>query len=84
MEDITKDFLIKKGFREEYENIFTYSNKKYTIDAIYYNKPLYHNRYWEILIFSSTRFMIGHIIVQTIEQLKKTMEICDVDLNAKD
>lgn len=81
MEDITKDFLIKKGFREEYENIFTYSNKEYIIDAIYYNKPLYHNRHWEILIFSSTRLMIGHILVQTIEQFKKVMEICEVDLN---
>ena len=35
MEDITKDFLINKGFREEYKNIFTYSNKEYTIGVIH-------------------------------------------------
>lgn len=31
--DITKDFLIKNGFREEYKNFFTYINKEYTIEV---------------------------------------------------
>lgn len=83
MKDITKDFLIKNGFREEYENIFTYSNQDYIIDVILYNEPLYHNRHWKIAILSSTRYVIGDILVQTIEQFKKVMEICEVDLNSK-
>ena len=84
MEDnITKEFLIKNGFKEEYENIFTYSNKEYTIDAMYYEAP-YNNRHWKIIIISSTRYMVGNILVQTKEQFKKVMKICDVDLNMKD
>lgn len=83
MEDITKEFLIKNGFKEEYENIFTYSNKEYTIDAMYYEAP-YHNRHWKIIIFSSKRYMIGNILIQTKEQFIKVMELCDIDLNAKD
>ena len=82
MEDITKEFLIKNGFKEEYENIFTYSNKEYTIDVMYYEVP-YHNRHWKIIIFSSKRYMIGNILVQTKEQFNKVMEICEVDLNNK-
>ena len=84
MEDITKDFLIKKGFREDFENIFTYSNKEYTIDIIYSEIPFFPNRHWKIIIFSSTRYMMGYISVQTKEQFKKVIEICDVDLNSKE
>lgn len=83
MEDITKDFLINKGFREEYENIFTYSNKEYTIDVMFYETP-YYNKHWKIIIISSTQYMIGNILVQTKEQFKKVMEICDIELNTKD
>ena len=83
MDDITKDFLIKNGFREEYKNFFTYINKEYTIDAMYYEAP-YNNRHWKIIIISSTRYMVGNILVQTKEQFKKVMKICDVDLNMKD
>ena len=83
IEDITKDFLIKNGFRKEYENIFAYSNKEYIIDVILYNEPLYHNRHWKIIIFSSTRYMIGNNLIQTVEQFKKVMEIYDIDLNYK-
>lgn len=80
MEDITKDFLVEKGFREEYENIFIFRNKEYTIDVMYYDTP-YHNRHWKIIIISSTRYMVGNILVQTKEQFNKVMEICEVDLN---
>ena len=83
MEDITKEFLVKEGFRKEYENIFTYSNKEYIIDVVYNEIP-YHNRHWKIIIISSTRYMVGNILVQTKEQFNKVMEICDVDLNIKD
>lgn len=89
MEDITKDFLVKKGFREEFENVFTNKNKEYIIDIIYSESPIHNtlwetiNRHWKIIIFSSTRYMIANILVQTIEQFKKVMEICNVDLNNK-
>lgn len=90
MEDITKEFLIKNGFKEEYKNIFTYSSKEYTISIIHSESPIHNrlwetiNRHWEILIFSATRFMIGHILIQTKEQFKMAMELCDIDLNTKD
>lgn len=83
MKDITKDFLIKNGFREEYENIFTYSNKDYIIDVIHSESPI-HNRHWKIIILHSTRYTIANILVQTKEQFNKVMEICDVELNSKD
>lgn len=84
MEVITKDFLIKNGFKEEYENIFTYSNKDYIIDVIYSEMPFFPNRHWKIIIFSSTRYMMGYISIQTKEQFKKVIEICEVELNTKD
>ena len=90
MEDITKDFLVEKGFKEEFENVFTNRNKKYIVDIIYSESPIHNtlwetiNRHWKIIIFyTSTRYMIANICVQTIEQFKKVMEICDVDLNNK-
>ena len=46
MKDITKDFLIKNGFKEEYKNIFTYSNKDYIIDVIHSESPI-HNELWK-------------------------------------
>ena len=82
MEDITKDFLVEKGFREEYENIFTFSNKEYTIDAIY-NENLYPDRHCKIVIFSSSRYMIGNILVKTKEQFNMAMKIYNVDLKTK-
>lgn len=90
MEDITKDFLIKKGFKEEYKNIFTYSNKEYTIDVIHSESPIHNtiwetiNRHWKIIILHSTGYTIANILVQMKEQFNKVMEICDVELNIKD
>ncbi len=87
MEDITKEFLIKNGFREEYENIFTYSNKDYIIDVIHSESPIHNmlwetiNRHWKIIILHSTRYTIANILVQTKEQFNKVMEVCEVDLN---
>lgn len=83
MEDITKDFLVKKGFKKEYENVFTYSNKEYIIDVVYNEIP-YHNRHWKIIIWTSTQYMIGKNFVQTKEQLKMVMKIYNVDLNTKE
>lgn len=83
MEVITKDFLIKNGFKEEYENIFTYSNKDYIIDVIYSEMPFFPNRHWKIIIFSSARYTIANILVQTKEQFNKVMEICEVKLNSE-
>ena len=80
MNDITKDFLIKNGFREEYKNFFTYINKEYTIDAMYYEAP-YNNRHWKIIIISSTGFILGDILVQTQDEFSMIMELYDVDLN---
>ena len=89
MEVITKDFLIKKGFKEEFKNIFTYSNKDYTINVIYSESPIHNmiwetiNRHWKIIILHSTGYTIANILVQTKEQFKMAMEICDADLNNK-
>ena len=82
MEDITKEFLIKNGFREEDEDTFTYSNKEHTIEVLHLFVSNY-NRFWKIIIFSSTRFIIGDILAQTTGQFNKVMEIYDIDLNNK-
>ena len=86
MADITKEFLIKNGFKKEYgdyENILTYINKEYTIEVIHREIP-FHNKWWRILIYSSTRFIVGDVLVQTTEQFKMIMELYDVDLNNKE
>lgn len=83
MEDITKEFLIKNGFKEEYENILTYINKEYMIEVTHREIP-FHNKWWRILIYSSTRFIVGDVLVQTTEQFKMIMELYDVDLNNKE
>lgn len=80
MEDITKDFLVKNNFTQEYENVFTYSNKEYILDVVY-NKIPYHNRHWQIRIWTSTQYMIGKFFVQTIEQFKMAMKIYNINLN---
>ena len=86
MEDITKEFLVNNGFKKEYgeyQNIFTYINKEYTIEVIHREIP-FHNKWWRILIYSSTRFIVGDVLVQTTEQFKMIMELYDVDLNNKE
>ena len=83
MADITKEFLVNNGFKEEYENIFTYINKEYTIEVIHREIP-FHNKWWRILIYSTTRFIVGDVLVQTTEQFKMIMELYDVDLNTKE
>ena len=86
MADITKEFLVNNGFKKEYgeyENIFTYSNKEYTIEVIHREIPC-HNKWWRILIYTSTRFIVGDVLVQTTEQFKMVMDLYDVDLNNKD
>ena len=89
MDEITKDFLIKKGFKEEFENIFTLSNKEYIIDVIHSESPIHNTlwetigRHWKIIIFSSARYTIANILVQTKEQFNKVMEICEVKLNSE-
>ena len=83
MVDITKEFLIKNGFKKEYgdyENILTYINKEYTIEVIHREIP-FHNKWWRILIYTSTRFIVGDVLVQTTEQFKMVMDLYDVDLN---
>lgn len=86
MADITKEFLVDNGFKKEYgeyENIFIYINKEYTIEVIHREIP-FHNKWWRILIYSSTRFIVGDVLVQTTEQFKMIMELYDVDLNNKE
>ena len=86
MEDITKDSLIKNGFKEECVNIFTYNNKDYIIDVVHSESPIHSelwktiNRHWKIIILHSTRYTIANILVQTKEQFNKVMEICDINL----
>ena len=83
MADITKEFLVDNGFKKEYgdyENIFTYINKEYTIEVIHREIP-FHNKWWRILIYTSTRFIVGDVLVQTTEQFKMVMDLYDVDLN---
>ena len=78
-------FLIKNGFKKEYgdyENILTYINKEYTIEVAHRKIPC-HNKWWRILIYTSTRFIVGDVLVQTTEQFKMIMELYDVDLNNK-
>lgn len=86
MADITKEFLVDNGFKKEYgdyENIFTYINKEYTIEVIHREIP-FHNKWWRILIYTSTRFIVGDVLVQTTEQFKMIMDLYDVDLNNKE
>ena len=80
MNDITKDFLIKNGFREEYKNFFTYINKEYTIEVTRREIP-FHNKWWRIIIYSSTGFILGYILVQTQDEFSMIMELYDVDLH---
>ena len=83
MADITKEFLVNNGFKKEYgeyENIFTYINKEYTIEVGHRKIP-FHNKWWEILIYSPTRSILGDVLVQTTEQFKMIMDLYDVDLN---
>ena len=80
MNDITKDFLIKNGFREEYKNFFTYINKEYTIEVTRREIP-FHNKWWRIIIYSSTGFILGDILVQTQDEFSMIMELYDVDLH---
>lgn len=86
MADITKKFLVDNGFKKAYglyEDILTYINKEYMIEVTHREIP-FHNKWWRILIYSSTRFIVGDVLVQTTEQFKMIMELYDVDLNNKE
>ena len=86
MADITKKFLVDNEVKKaygEYEDILTYINKEYMIEVTHREIP-FHNKWWRILIYSSTRFIVGDVLVQTTEQFKMIMELYDVDLNNKE
>ena len=81
MEEITEDFLTKMGFSNDGADVFTFISKDYLIDVYRYAVAL-KDRHWHCTIYTDdTKHILGDIVIQTIKQLKKVMEIFDIDLN---
>ena len=83
MGEITEDFLTKLGFSNDGTNVFTFISKDYLIDVYRYAVAL-KDRHWNCLIYTDdTKHILGDIVIQTIKQLKKVMEIFDIDLKSQ-
>lgn len=81
IKDITKDILLRAGFKKVSENNFgaTYEMSTITVTHYFYSKPAI--RSWGCEVYYKGNF--ADVNIKTIEHFNKLMELMDIDFKIK-
>lgn len=83
MKEITEDFLTKMGFSNDGTGLFSVFICQDYLICIWHSIAI-KGRHWYCTIYTGdTKHMLGNVIIQTVEQFKKVMEIFDINLKSQ-